>query len=60
MSVEISFGGTCRDIAKLPQSDGDLRTFYESFLAPAIYQGLRGERTNGHWPGLGHHPRIRP
>lgn len=37
MSVEISFGGVCRDIAKLPASEGDLRAFFDGFVGPAIY-----------------------
>jgi hypothetical protein len=37
MSVEIKFGGTCRDLDKLPSSDAELRNFFETQLMPAIW-----------------------
>jgi hypothetical protein len=41
MSVEISFGGVCRDLALLPESESDLRAFYDGFVGPAIWEDFR-------------------
>ncbi|QDI82355.1 hypothetical protein E8E01_18965 [Methylorubrum populi] len=41
MTVEITFGGTCRDIDLLPRDENELKTFFETELAPAIFQDLR-------------------
>jgi len=37
MSVEITFGGTCRDVSKLPQAQTDLKRFFDTKLVPAIW-----------------------
>lgn len=38
MSIEITFGGTCRDIAKLPAAEADLRGFFMNELVPALWE----------------------
>jgi hypothetical protein len=38
MSVELTFGGKCRDISKLPQSPADLKKFFDMKIAPAIWE----------------------
>jgi hypothetical protein len=38
MPVEISFGGVCRDIEKLPVQEPELRKFFETTLVPAMWQ----------------------
>jgi hypothetical protein len=37
MSVEISFGGVCRDLNKLPGSEADLKSFFMDKLVPAMW-----------------------
>lgn len=37
MSVEITFGGTCRDLNKLPAAEAELRSFFMDKLVPAIW-----------------------
>jgi hypothetical protein len=41
MSVEISFGGTCRDIGLLPKDEGELRAFFDNYLGPAIFEDFK-------------------
>lgn len=38
MSIEISFGGTCRDLSKLPAQDADLRKFFMESIVPAVWE----------------------
>ena len=37
MSVEIEFGGTCRDVEKLPTSEAELRSFFMETIAPELW-----------------------
>lgn len=37
MSIEISFGGICRDTNKLPASDAGLKSFFMDTLVPAMW-----------------------
>jgi len=37
MSIEITFGGTCRDLNKLPAAEADLKSFFMQSLVPAMW-----------------------
>jgi hypothetical protein len=41
MPAEISIGVVCRDASLLPSDEVEFRSFFEGFLAPAIYQDFR-------------------
>lgn len=38
MSIEITFGGTCRDVSKLPAQEADLRSFFMNSIVPALWE----------------------
>ena len=37
MGVHIEFGGTCRDVDKLPSSEAELRAFFMEVVAPDLF-----------------------
>lgn len=38
MAIEITFGGTCRDVTLLPEKDAELRDFFMTNVAPALWE----------------------
>lgn len=54
MSVEISFGGVCRDIDLLPKDEADLIVFFDKFVTPMVRDNFinNWHMTRGQQPDL--------
>lgn len=41
MSIEITLGGTCRDVSLLPTDEAELKSFFNNHIVPAMWEDFR-------------------